>query len=55
MKKLMNRFKMRCGQKNLAALSAFALCFATVAANVRCVYHYHQPRLPESAKQLRKK
>lgn len=27
MKKLMNRFKMKCGQKNLAALSAFALCF----------------------------
>lgn len=55
MKKLMNRFKMKCGQKNLAALSAFALCFATVAANVRCGYHYHQPKLPESAKQLRKK
>jgi cyclic lactone autoinducer peptide len=47
--------KEKFNQKGLAAMSAFALCFATVAANVRCACHYHQPQFPESAKQLRKK
>lgn len=55
MKKFMNWLKVKCNQKNMTALSAFALCFATIAANVRCGYHYHQPKFPETAKQLRKK
>lgn len=55
MKKLAEWIKTKINQKGLTSLAAFALCFATVAANTRCICHYHQPKFPESAKQLRKK
>lgn len=33
---------------------AFALVMTTYAANRSCVYIFHQPKLPDSAKRLRK-
>lgn len=55
MKKLADWIRVKINEKGLASLAAFALCFATIAANTRCICHYHQPKFPESAKQLRKK
>lgn len=55
MKKIMMWFKKNMNERSLLALSAFSLFFATVAANTRCICHYHQPKFPESARQLRKK
>ena len=35
-------------------LTAFAFIMASYGANRNCVYILHQPKLPESAKKLRK-
>lgn len=66
MKKILSKEEMAMGnvmkqiqslikRQNPAMLSAAALFFATVFANVRCAGHYHQPEFPESAKKLKRR
>ena len=55
MKKIVKWLEEKMNRRGVASLAAFALCFATVAANTRCICHYHQPKFPETARQLRKK
>lgn len=38
----------------LTALSSFAMAFVVLAANSRCSYCFHQPKLPESADRFKK-
>lgn len=35
-------------------LASLALCMSVVAANSRCIFVFHQPKLPNSIKKLRK-
>ncbi|MEM1485835.1 cyclic lactone autoinducer peptide [Oscillospiraceae bacterium PP1C4] len=35
-------------------LAAFAFVITTMTSNVACGWVYHQPKLPEAAKRLRK-
>lgn len=46
MKNLLNKYAV--------VMASFALMISVVAANQVCVLFAHQPRLPESVKQLRK-
>lgn len=46
----MNKFLKRYGH----IVSAFALVITTISANNMCFYIFHQPKLPETAKKLRK-
>ena len=35
-------------------VSVFALAVAMINANTRCLFTYHQPKIPDAAKALRK-
>lgn len=35
-------------------LASFAMVFVVMAANSRCAYCFHQPKLPEAASKYRK-
>lgn len=50
MKKYIRNFGYRFG----GVIAAFALVITTLNVNSTCVYFAHQPKLPESAKKLRK-
>lgn len=44
----------KCIQKYGTVITAFAFVIATYSANTACNYIFHQPKLPESVKSLRK-
>lgn len=46
----MNKFIKKYGN----IVSAFALVITTISANNMCFYIFHQPKLPDTAKKLRK-
>lgn len=49
--KNVNDLKMKKGANVLANL---ALEFSTMAANSRCICIYHQPKMPDAVRKLRK-
>ncbi len=41
-------------KKGASLLSNIALSFSTMAANSRCICIYHQPKMPDEVRKLRK-